>query len=134
MLLLPSPQLMTTVCVSSVPGSAKEPLSAVAPFSSMVAGFRLSCRLAGAILLTVTLVLESRWARSYVKSRLAALEAPKACKALNLCSACRSSKAILMVEGAVMVRMRAAGLAFKRSSRRLVSKNGPRWLVANMVS
>jgi len=31
------------------------------------------------------------------------LEAPKACKALNFCSACKSSKAIFVVEGGVMV-------------------------------
>ncbi len=53
--------------------------------------------------LTVTMVLARRWASSDVKCRLHDLEAPKACKALNFCSACKSSKAIFVVEGGVMV-------------------------------
>ena len=57
MLLLPSPQLMTTECVSRVPGSVKLPLSAVEPSSLMVTGFKLNWRLAGATLLTAMGVL-----------------------------------------------------------------------------
>ena len=54
--LLPSPQLMTMVCVSSVPGSAKEPLSVVESFSLMVAALSVNCALAGGRLITLTLV------------------------------------------------------------------------------
>ena len=53
---VPSPQSTVTVCVSKVPGSAKLPLSVVAPFSLIVAAVRLNCRLFGATLSTVTVV------------------------------------------------------------------------------
>ena len=45
---------MTTVWVSSVPGSVKVPLTVVEPFSLMVAGNADAVRLSGATLLTVT--------------------------------------------------------------------------------
>ncbi len=54
---LPSPQLMVTTCVSSVPGSVKLPLSVVEPFSLMVPAVRLTARFDGATLLTVAGVL-----------------------------------------------------------------------------
>ena len=56
MLLLPSPQLMTTVCVSSAAGSAKEPLSVVESFSLMVAALRANWIFEGGTLSTVTAV------------------------------------------------------------------------------
>ena len=54
---VPSPQLMSTVCVSSVPGSPKLPLSQVLSFSLMVAALRDNCTADGATLLTAMLVL-----------------------------------------------------------------------------
>ena len=53
----PSPQLMVTVCVSSVPGSVNVPDRVVLPFSLIVVALRLKLRLDGATLLTVTDVL-----------------------------------------------------------------------------
>ena len=54
---LPSPQLITTVCVSSVAGSRKLPLNQVMSFSLMLAALRDNCTADGATSLTVTLVL-----------------------------------------------------------------------------
>src|SRR5262249_57214799 len=48
----PGPQVMTTVCVSWVPGSANEPFRVNVPFSSIVPVFRAT--LDGATLFTVT--------------------------------------------------------------------------------
>src|SRR5947209_15011375 len=73
-------------------------------------------------------------ANSYVKSRLQAFDAPKASNALNFFSPCKSSKFSVVVEGAVIVRMRDGALVFNRSNSKLVSKNDPKWLVANIVS
>ena len=55
-LALPSPQLMTTVCVSRVPGSLKLPLSVVESFSLIVAWLKVNWMLDGGTLLTLTLV------------------------------------------------------------------------------
>ncbi len=49
----PSPQLIMTVCTSSVPGSAKLPLREIEPFSSIVAALATTETLAGGTLLTV---------------------------------------------------------------------------------
>ncbi len=51
-----SPQLMTTVCVSSVPGSVNEPDNEVEPFSSIAAGPAVSETPVGATLVTATAV------------------------------------------------------------------------------
>jgi len=53
----PSPQLRSTVCMSSVPGSVKDRSRFVLPFSLIVPGLDLSTTLAGATLFTVTVVL-----------------------------------------------------------------------------
>src|SRR5437764_636454 len=53
----PSPQLIVTVCVSSVPGSVKLPLRVVELPSLMLVALRDRLTLAGATLLTVTLVV-----------------------------------------------------------------------------
>ncbi len=52
--LVPSPQLMKTVCVSSVPGSAKVPDRDTVPFSSICVRSVLTERPLGATLFTVT--------------------------------------------------------------------------------
>ena len=51
---VPSPQLITTLCVSPVPESVKEPLTVVELFSLMVPGEANTVTAAGATLLIVT--------------------------------------------------------------------------------
>src|SRR5438309_1396912 len=76
-----------------------------------------------------------RWARrasSKVNRRFAAFDAPNECIALNRLLSSSRSTSTRVVDGAVTVITRPPPI--RRSRSRLVSRNGPRWLVANMAS